>query len=241
MKTVVIGDIHGRSVWKLITHMEKPDRVIFVGDYFDSYDISTAEQVKNFKEIIKYKEDNPQIETIILIGNHCIHYFPEMGGDNGTSGFQYKMYYTISNEVDKNRHHLQMAYQFNDYLFTHAGVSSEFMDSAFKDGWSVDNIANDLNDLFKYKLRSFLFPPSALDPYGDDTYQTPIWIRPRSLMLANKDTLRDKVIQIVGHTSVSKIYIKGTSTGGRYYFIDCLDRVNEYLIIEENKLSVGKI
>ena len=31
MKTVVLGDTHGRSFWKLITHKENPDRVIFIG------------------------------------------------------------------------------------------------------------------------------------------------------------------------------------------------------------------
>ncbi|NBP57427.1 metallophosphoesterase, partial [bacterium] len=39
MKTIFIGDIHGRSIWKEIVEQEKPDRVIFIGDYFDSFDI----------------------------------------------------------------------------------------------------------------------------------------------------------------------------------------------------------
>ena len=56
MKTVVIGDVHGRSLWKLIVNQENPDRVIFIGDYFDSFEISGVEQIQNFKEIIEYKE-----------------------------------------------------------------------------------------------------------------------------------------------------------------------------------------
>ena len=39
MKTILIGDIHGRSIWKRIVADEKPDRVVFIGDYFDSFDI----------------------------------------------------------------------------------------------------------------------------------------------------------------------------------------------------------
>ncbi len=35
-KTLVLGDTHGRSNWKLAIHQEQPDRVIFIGDYFDS-------------------------------------------------------------------------------------------------------------------------------------------------------------------------------------------------------------
>ena len=42
MKTIVIGDIHGRDVWKEIVFQEQADRVIFIGDYFDSFDIGPA-------------------------------------------------------------------------------------------------------------------------------------------------------------------------------------------------------
>ena len=52
MKTIVLGDTHGRSQWKLIVNMEKADQVIFIGDYFDSYDLTAADQMYNFKEII---------------------------------------------------------------------------------------------------------------------------------------------------------------------------------------------
>ena len=57
-KTVVIGDLHGRSEWKLIIHRENPTKVIFVGDYFDSYDLSAAIQLFNYNEIINLKEEN---------------------------------------------------------------------------------------------------------------------------------------------------------------------------------------
>ena len=52
MKTIVLGDIHGRDIWKDIVAQEKADRVIFIGDYFDSFDIEPATQQYNFKEII---------------------------------------------------------------------------------------------------------------------------------------------------------------------------------------------
>ena len=52
MKTLFLGDTHGRSVWKKIVEKENPDRVIFIGDYFDSFDIPGIEQIHNFKEIV---------------------------------------------------------------------------------------------------------------------------------------------------------------------------------------------
>ena len=239
MKTVVIGDIHGRSVWKLIVGMEKPDRVIFIGDYFDSFDIKGVDQLSNFQDIIAFKESG-QCEVIMLIGNHDYHYFPEIG-DVGTSGYQHLLAPSIQFVVDDNRKHLQMAYQMGEFLFTHAGVSSAFMDSVFGEGeWKVENIVTDLNELFKYKPRTFEFGMACnlklsyyLDPSGDNIEQSPIWIRPRSLFKVNHDMLRKQVIQVFGHTQISKIDTKGLSTGERYYLIDCLGTSGQYMIIDD--------
>lgn len=244
MKTVVLGDTHGRSNWKLAIHQEKPDRVIFIGDYFDSFEFSGVEQINNFKEIIKYKEDNPQVEVVLLIGNHDHHYFPEVGY-TGTSGYQSKIAPSINQVIDENRHHLQMAYGFGEYLFTHAGVSPVFMDEVFgENDWSIENIVVDLNEMFKYKPRAFDF--NGFEATGDNTTQTPIWIRPRSLMSVNKKNpkgLKKDYIQIVGHTQMHKLDLESSDkfTGGRYYFIDTMETSGQYLIIEDGKLSVNSV
>jgi hypothetical protein len=241
MKTVVIGDVHGRSLWKLIVNQENPDRVIFIGDYFDSFEISGVEQIQNFKEIIEYKEKSGK-EVITLIGNHDHHYYPEVGY-TGTSGYQSRIAPSITQVIDENRQHLQIAYSFDEFLFTHAGVSPTFMDGEFgEEGWVEDNVVELLNDLFKYKPKSFDF--NGTDPYGDNTYQTPIWIRPKSLMAVNKKHdkgLKKKYIQVVGHTQVKKLDLIGAqkSAGGRYYLIDCQETTGEYLVIQDGELSVG--
>jgi predicted MPP superfamily phosphohydrolase len=86
MKTIVIGDIHGRDCWKSIVANEAPDRVIFIGDYFDSYDDYTAaEQMYNFQEIIDWKKSG-QCGVAILIGNHDYHYM--RGITEHYSGYQ---------------------------------------------------------------------------------------------------------------------------------------------------------
>ena len=242
MKTIVIGDVHGRSLWKLIVNQEQDaDRIIFIGDYFDSFDISGVEQIQNFKEIIEYKETSGK-EVIMLVGNHDHHYYPEVGY-TGTSGYQRGIAPSITQVVDENRQHLQMAYSFDEFLFTHAGVSPTFMDGEFgEEGWVEDNVVELLNDLFKYKPKSFDF--NGTDPYGDNTYQTPIWIRPRSLMAVNKKHdkgLKKRYIQIVGHTQVKKLDIDGAqkAAGGRYYLIDCQDTTGEYLVIQDKELIIG--
>lgn len=252
MKTVVIGDIHGRSIWKQIVDKENDaNRVIFVGDYFDSFDIPGIDQIHNFKEIAEYKETSGK-DVILLIGNHDYHYFPEIGYNN-TSGYQHNIAPSIMQVIDENRNHLQMAYQMGEFLFTHAGVSTTFMDAVFgKSGWKVENIVVDLNEMFKYKPKTFefgmainsnkmSFKMSFVDPTGDNEEQSPIWIRPRALMRANRDTLRKKVIQVHGHTQIDQIDTKGGATGGRYYNIDCLGTSEEYMVINDGEISFNKI
>ena len=39
---LVIGDIHGRTIWKNIIEEENPDKIIFLGDYVSTHeDISS--------------------------------------------------------------------------------------------------------------------------------------------------------------------------------------------------------
>lgn len=240
MKTIIISDVHGRSVWKLITHIENADRVIFLGDYFDSYEISAAEQIYNFKEIIDYKEtsftnngkDNQhKTKVILLIGNHDYGYFNGIDGTK-TSGYQIRSAPSINYILENNKHHMQMAYQFDNFLFTHAGVSEVFMNDIYgKDGWKIEHVVSDLNDLFKYKPQSFMFNTDDMMGYGDYEHQSPIWIRPRSLMKANK-SIKKQVIQIVGHTKQNQIDLLGKATGNRYYFTDTQETSGEYLVIE---------
>lgn len=239
MKTLVIGDIHGRSTWKLAVHLENPDRVIFVGDYFDSFDLNAEEQLNNFLDIIEYKKTSGK-EVVLLIGNHDLHYFPEVGY-TGTSGYQPVAKYQIEYVIDQNRQHLQMAYQFDNYLFTHAGVSTVFMNNVFGEGgWSIEHVAVELNELFRYKPHAFEF--TGWDPYGNDKGQTPVWIRPLALLRSNRNTvLKKQYVQIFGHTQMDRIDLKAIqkSYGNRYYPIDCLGTSGEYLIIEGDKVKVG--
>lgn len=242
MKTVIIGDVHGRSVWKLMVHQESDaDRVIFVGDYFDSFDIPGIEQIHNFKEIIEYKKTSGK-EVVMLIGNHDYHYFPEVGYCN-MEGYQHRMATSISYEINENRKHLQMAYKFDNVLCTHAGVTKTFMNSVFGNyGWKLENVVEDLNELFKHKPRSFNFDDSYAyftDGYGDNVWQSPIWVRPRSLQRDGLD--KKSLIQVVGHTKQNQIDIKGKSTGGRYYYIDTQETSGEYLIVNDGKITAGKI
>jgi len=237
MKTIFIGDIHGRSIWKDIVKKENPDRVIFMGDYFDSFNISSAEQVYNFNSIIRYKLES-EIEVQLLIGNHDFHYM--LGVDERYSGFQHKNYFFLNEVVMGQLENMKMAYSFGNILCTHAGVSSVFMDEIFGNDWVVDDVAEILNDLFKYKPLSFKFNGSDL--YGNDVTQSPIWIRPPALLKSNKKRdIKKRWIQIVGHTEIGEFVLskQDKTMKGNYYLIDTLE-IKKYLIFDDG-FKMGEI
>ena len=236
MKTVIIGDIHGRDCWKQIVIDEQPDRVIFIGDYFDSYDDYTAaEQMWNFEQIINFKliRESVQSEVIILVGNHDFHY---VDGSEHYSGYQFGAAPGINDLLFNNMKHMQMAYEMDGYLFTHAGVSNDWytywMKMLHLEG---DNVADNINEMWKASSRPFRF--AGFNPYGDSKESSPIWIRPKSLQKANRDTFRDQFIQVVGHTQQKKVDIKGKSSGGRYYYIDTLGTSGQYMVINDDVIT----
>ena len=70
MKNLVLGDTHGRTIWKFIIDKEAPDKVIFLGDYVTSHEGISAEiQLNNLEDILTFKEDFPD-KIILLRGNH---------------------------------------------------------------------------------------------------------------------------------------------------------------------------
>ena len=233
-KTVILGDTHGRPHWKQIVASENPDRVIFMGDYFDSFDNTAVEQMHNFKEIIDWKQSG-QSEVIILIGNHDYHYM--RGITEYYSGYQAGARPAIEQLLYENRQHMQMCYQMGDFLFTHAGVSYDWLKINKWEGW--ESVEEKVNDLWEYTPNVFGF--AGRDPYGDSKISSPIWIRPYSLQQANRDTLRDQFIQVVGHTTQGKIDTEGKSTGGRYYYIDTLGTSGQYMILEQISTDNGEI
>jgi len=239
MRTIFLGDTHGHDTWKSIIQKANPDRVVFIGDYFDSRqpEKTAAVQMFNMQEIIDFKKTGV-MEVILLIGNHDYHYFPEIGY-NGTSGYQTGAAPEIGRLLDENREHFQMAYQIDNVLCTHAGVGHYWLFKNMEYNITEGNVVDFINNLWKYKPQSFQF--AGYDPYGDSKTQTPIWIRPHSLMSGNRDTsLKEQFIQIVGHTTVDTIDM-GKSTGGRYYFIDTLGTSGEYLIYEDKMFSKDSI
>jgi len=254
-KVIYIGDIHGRDVWKeIVKKHSDADVFVFIGDYFDSFDIGGLEQLHNVKDIVEFKKSqelDPNKKVYLLIGNHDIHYWPGVKDRGTTSGFQHRMMFQFEQFFRENEDMFQMAVSLgnddNRRLCSHAGVSAKFLKDVgyWKHNYADEShIADFLNELFKHKPNEFTFSSYSyrymgyVDGYGDNEGQTPIWIRPKSLQRANKnEDIKKMYVQIVGHTQRDHIDIKGYSTGGRYYYIDTLPSC-EYLVEIDGEFSV---
>jgi hypothetical protein len=166
-----------------------------------------------------------------LTGNHDIHYLPYfLNSREQYSGFQGSRAYEISHLIQANLSNLQMAFQYNDTLFTHAGVTNTWLKNNEFD--KNENVVEFINQLFIHRPIAFKFV--GFDPYGDSRESSPVWVRPRSLM--SNAYKFDELRQVVGHTQYKKI----TIVKGQYYFTDAPES-GEYLYIEDNAISIRNI
>lgn len=234
MRIVFIGDTHGRDTWKKIIEKETFDLIIFAGDYVSTHErISEEQQIENLKEILDYKEKNP--DTVILLrGNHDLQHLGYYWAE--CSGLFHKVQDWMSKKKVKERflNDTQWVYVYKNIVFSHAGISKTWLNSLkLEDKSNLNNI----NLLTPSEDFGFL-PDSPWDYSGNSITQSCVWIRPQALI---KDAL-EGYTQIVGHTPVAKI------TNTKEYNKDtdiwlCDDLPYEYLVIDGDIIEakyVGK-
>lgn len=226
MKTLVIGDLHGRTQWKFITANEDYDKVVFLGDYFDSHEnVTHADQIKNFEDLLTFKSDSPD-KVVMLYGNHDHSYYC---GER-CSGYNPEYADKISEvlkEADQLSY-LQAVYVQDDIIMSHAGVSKYWLQNIACLESPTDITLEDLS-IFNFNY------VTGVDYYGDTVSQSPIWIRTKSLVSNPLEGYR----QIVGHTP----YLKPIVFNDVIY---CNDLMPIYYIMVENgdivyKNTVGTI
>jgi hypothetical protein len=252
-----LGDIHGRDKWINHTHdnfydfknwkisiengapvddefwsdlpYTKYDKIIFLGDYVDSFDLDNITILNNFKNILFLKKCLPD-KVVLLLGNHDIQYFIDK---QICSGYRAEMrpdlYDLFTNkEYDFKIAHLEKSSNGNRWLWTHAGVTHGWLEQVKKEVFNPDyrffkilkhykdsELDEFLNLLFD--IRNDLIFNS--DPYsgGLDLWAGPLWVRP---LIFNKNPLVG-VNQIVGHTPQIGLR-KDKLEVANHYFVDCL-------------------
>jgi len=233
MKIIALGDTHGRTIWKQIVAKETFDKVVFIGDYFDTHEgIPVAQQKQNFKDIIQYKEANKE-KVVLLFGNHDFHYLSKVG--ERYSGYNHSHAAAIEELLlaALNMNLLQMCFHYQQFLFVHAGITKTWCRNTLGKGHfeSGTILEQRINELFCTRPKKFGFTPgSKHDMYGDEVEQSPLWVRPDSLFV---DRL-DNFTQIVGHTVQERLTPFSDVT-----LIDTLGTSGEYLCIVDGEMQVG--
>lgn len=225
MKIIVIGDIHGQDIWKTIIEKEKTfDKVIFLGDYFDSFDITPNSQLENYKEISKFRDNNKN-KVITLLGNHEYHYITTTSKYSGWKNITNVIAHDIILKDFNDNNKLKYVYKHNNILFSHAGISNYWLYEVAET--TLENLLENQVHLKHFDINFFL----NFDRYGNSKSNGPLWIRPASLI---DDTILGYK-QVVGHTHMKQI----TNIDDTLYFCDTLPY--QYLVIENNQFIIKNI
>ncbi|MBQ9753080.1 MAG: metallophosphoesterase [Paludibacteraceae bacterium] len=233
MKTVIVGDIHGRTVWKDVLKKEHPDKMIFLGDYVSTHEcISSQQQIDNLKNILALKEQNPE-QFILLRGNHDMQHL----GYNwaACTGLDLYVLNFMSNIDVKNQflnctqwvHEMKSDNQ--RILCSHAGITQTWMNN------SNFHSVTDINKQPPSEVFAFC-PDSPYDSCGDSITQPCTWVRPMSL----RENAIPGYTQIVGHTPVLFFdrprKCKAQETDDDVWLCDTLQKKG-YLVIEDDLIE----
>lgn len=239
---LTIGDIHGRSAWKQIIFggetefffwkqsvqenyeefvreehtFHSWDKIIFVGDYVDSYDISNEDILNNLKDIVFFANTYPDL-VVLLLGNHDIQYIVQ---NECCSGYRGEMRPDLNRIFTENKSLFKIAFldEFNHNeksiktLWTHAGVTKGWYTELLKDvnsprfrhndffigskDWKIDKLLNVAWDL---RVDNIYNVDNASG--GMDLWAGPLWVRPHIL----NDFYLEGYDQVVGHTPQSAV------------------------------------
>lgn len=212
MNTISIGDVHGHPSWKKIIPLaDMYDKIIFVGDYVDEYDIDNETMIQNLLDIIQFKTDNPE-KVELLIGNHDASYiyFPDLYFR--CAGFRPELQPDITRIFYENMKLFKMAYQHKNYLWTHAGVSNRWYRNRyipslpemniFKYLPLDSNLADEFNFINDTSRRVILHQKSSL------RNKVPTTEIPGGITWADRGETYDDYLreyhQIVGHTPIAR-------------------------------------
>ena len=222
MKILTIGDLHGKDCWKNI-NPNKYDKIIFLGDYVDSFDINNLSMIANLKAIIKFKKDYPD-KIVLLWGNHDVGYY--LGQQYGCSGFRPEIYPDLHKLFSDNQNLFTFAYQIKRNLWTHAGVHANWYKHYFKLFDTEKNLVLSLNKSFSHREKSLFMV--GYKRGGSNLIGGPLWL---DISEGWKNPLKG-YHQIVGHHYTNDIKTNSISNKTSITYCDVLD-TNDSLFYEK--------
>jgi len=205
MKVLTIFDPHGQESYiPTDKEIEEVDKVVFGGDYWDSFTIHPITQIKVFNQIIDIKKKYGD-KIIILLGNHDIQYlYNDWVSKLKCSGFSDDYFVRINVLMKHHADMYQNAWQYKDHLFTHAGVTTFITDALNKRYPRVyKEVLNgnmQLAEMLNGTFMDELYYIGKING-GHDPFSGIFWVRPGPL---DKYQI-EGYTQHVGHTHIEGI------------------------------------
>jgi hypothetical protein len=263
LKIVTIGDVqNGISQWKNIADIKhllkaQPDAAgfgpfepefdyyIFIGDYVDNHESTNEQILESLQEVIRFKQLYPK-NVILLWGNHDIQYYlgtPAISSASmfSCSGYRPEMHYDLYDLFRPNYKLFQLAFQIENYLWTHAGVHSGWLSKRFKKPPSTlpefSSATNSMAAMLNYAFERPTQYPELFDVChhrgGRFEVGGPLWLH-----VTHYDKGLTGFTQIVGHNHKDTVRTFGKPES-RIVCVDALP--NEYLEIISGNLFIKKV
>lgn len=260
MKILAVGDIHGEDWWQPVVfgardlfasyqedkealqhsfkfNFENWGKIIFLGDYVDSFNVSTPDMIDNFRMIVEFTKDYPD-RVELLLGNHDIQYIHTQ---YRCSGFRPEAYFDFRDIFEENRDLFKVASLYGNYLFSHAGVTQKLWNVCEKELKHIvkalydykdpeKTIADHLNFLYQTNFEPLFYAGPARG--GISSYPGIFWADKRELIA---DPLKE-VSQVVGHTVQKQKDIVTLPDGSALFFIDTM-REDGYELFDTDTTS----
>jgi len=151
-KVVFIGDIRGRDAWiDVVQENKDADKFVFFGNYFDPFTgrpLDTEAVTFNFIDLVNFKDEYPD-KVVLLLGQNEFKYLREDQPD-GSFGAGIKAHLLYWSD------RFSVAYQFDAVLCSSRGISWAWLDRVAP-GWNPENVANEVNELFKSDPSKFAY------------------------------------------------------------------------------------
>ena len=233
MKVAAIGDIHGTTKFldcykKIQENDPDIEKIIVLGDWFDPYnDIDFDIMVERYKEFVNIWKSDDRI--ISILGNHDVAgYIIYNDGTNRTERIGRRRQ-TITDLIEPNLSESYLTYKIGDYMFSHAGVSQDWLNDIGKYvGCNyIDDIMNCKKGWKEEELADICtFYPFDYSRCGNSIYQSCVWIRPDALYKCAIEGYH----QVVGHTRLEEISKVSLKNGKDLWIVDDNQKPN-YLLL----------
>ena len=241
-KVLFIGDIHGRVDWRETANegLKKFEEVVFLGDYFDSFDISAVRQIDNFKALLAFLRKRG---GTALLGNHDYAYIHSY---HSISGYQFSQAPILKQLLEENRDLFKIAWGYTNpmtkkyTLVTHAGLTFTYWKRhvlPLFEGGFMEELTGlkepeslDLHEILNYLIDKKELMWKVGSMRGGVGTPGPLWADIRELV----DDPYPDINQVVGHTashSISLDFLKSPKGDGFIARVDSFGKNTASLVV----------